>query len=117
MPNGLESSALFFANFDGTNINSFVSMVGSTLFRPIVVRKMVFKQLQRNYQPLHQHNSISRRTLSVQTQVENFRDIWKVTSPLTAPTEYGKTVGKSIEFVHTYPHWIVIYLAKIAPSL
>ena len=90
MLNSLDSSALFFANSDGTNINSFVSVVGSTLFRPILVRKMVSKQRQRNYQPLHQHNSISRRTLSVQTQGENFRDIWKVTSPLTVSTEYEK---------------------------
>ena len=46
MLNSLDSSALFFACSDG----SFVSVVGSKLFRPIVVRKMVFKQ---------QHNSIS----------------------------------------------------------
>ena len=48
---------------------------------------------------------------------ENLSDIWKVTSPSTVSTEYEKTVGISIEFVHTYPRWIVIYLAKIARSL
>ena len=48
---------------------------------------------------------------------ENLSDIWKVTSPWTVSTEYEKTVGKSIEFVHTYPRWTVIYLAKIARSL
>ena len=70
MLNSLDSSALLFAISDATNISSFVSVVGSTLSQPLVVCKMVFKQLQKNYQLLHQRNSISRQTLSVQTQVK-----------------------------------------------
>ena len=44
MINSLDSSALFFTDSDIATINSFVPVVSSTPFRPIVAGKRVFKQ-------------------------------------------------------------------------
>ena len=115
MLNSLDSSALLFAISDATNISSFVSVLNTV---------SALSSLQNGFQTTAEKLSTFASTqldISTDTQrtntSENLSGIWKVTSPSTVSTEYEKTVGKSIEFVHTYPRWTVIYLAKVARSL